>query len=157
MSRQLTDADISRVAAKVIPCGDTTIRRRFAIECLDIEHNEFRRITYNQRDNCEEVVYECLIRWRNKGEKFGNPTDLSSLIHVFDRIVSEEISKDSYQFLFGPQNSPFEIEAIMTETPKMTMATKRNSQFCILMRSLPATAEKSSEIGSHASRSKQDV
>ena len=103
MFRRLTDADLSKVAAKVVPCGDPTIRRRFAIEYLDIPYKEFTKISWNNRDNCEEVVFECLMKWRNKHKEVGQKAYVMSLINLLDRVVNEEsdwIAKSSYQFLY---------------------------------------------------------
>ena len=104
MFRRLTDADLSKVAAKVLPCGDATIRRRFAVEYLDIPYKEFTKISWNKRDNCEEVVFECLVKWRDKRIEVGEKTTVLSLIILLDRVAKEEgdwISKSSYQFLYG--------------------------------------------------------
>ena len=103
MARRLTDADLSKVAAKVIPCGDSTIRRRFVIEYLSIDYNEFKKIAYNQRDNCEEIIYESLQKWRDNRIENGEDATVQSLVDVFDEVRREErgwILKGSYQFLY---------------------------------------------------------
>ena len=104
MARLLTDTDLSKVAAKVIPCGDTTIRRRFAIEFLNLDQNTFRKITYDQRDNCEEIVYECLQKWKEIQNGSVEGATVADLVEIFEQVSREEpgwIGKDSYKFLYS--------------------------------------------------------
>ena len=104
MARLLTDTDLSKVAAKVIPCGDTTIRRRFAMEFLNLDHNTFKKIAYNQRDNCEEIVYECLQKWKEIRNESGEMATVQDLVEIFEQVSREEhgwIRKDSYKFLYN--------------------------------------------------------
>ena len=51
---ELMDADLSRLT-KVIPCGDNTIRRRFAVEYLVIPGIQYTSISHKKKDECEEV------------------------------------------------------------------------------------------------------
>ena len=128
MARLLTDTDLSKVAAKVIPCGDTTIRRRFAIEFLNLDHNTFKKITYNQRDNCEEIVYECLQKWKEIMNENGKGATVDDLVDIFEQISREEdgwIPKDSYKFLY---NYPGQIRKYPTTLTIPERKLKRYSE-----------------------------
>ena len=131
MFRRLTDADLSKVAAKVVPCGDATIRRRFAIEYLDIPYKEFTKISWNKRDNCEEVVFECLVKWRDKRIKVGQKATVLSLIILLDRVAKEEgdwISKSSYQFLYGSREEQDGNGGGCAKTERITIGGKRRTE-----------------------------
>ena len=131
MFRRLTDADLSKVAAKVIPCGDPTIRRRFAIEYLEIPYKEFTKISWNNRDNCEEIVFECLIKWHNKLKEVGQKAYVMSLINLLDRAVNEEsdwIAKNSYQFLYQSQKEQVGQGSRYQKTERVTVGRKRRSE-----------------------------
>ena len=132
MFRLLTDADLSKVAAKVVPCGDATIRRRFAIEYLDIPYKEFTKISWNKRDNCEEVVFECLIKWHKKNKETGRKGNVMSLINILDRIVNEEgdwIDKSSYQFLYQSKKKDEEETGVSySKTEESSVVGKRRKE-----------------------------
>ena len=133
MFRRLTDADLSKVAAKVVPCGDATIRRRFAVEYLDIPCKEFTKISWNKRDNCEEVVFECLIKWYKKNTETGRKGNVMSLINILDRIVNEEgdwIEKSSYQFLYQSNKKEEEEETGVSysKTEENSVGRKRRRE-----------------------------
>ena len=136
MARLLTDADLSRVAAKVIPCGDSTIRRRFAIEYLDIDHNEFKKIAYNQRDNCEEIVYECLQKWTEKRKEKGEDTTVQALVEVFEEVLKENegwFTKVSYQFLFQEQKTNSGKKHFIGTKRHRDVLPKHNKKYARLM------------------------
>ena len=134
MERPLTDADLSKVAAKVIPCGDTTIRRRFAIEYLGIDYNNFKKIAYDHRDSCEEIVYECLQKWREIQNETAETATVEDLVKVFNQVVGEEpgwITKGSYNFL---SNYSYTIQTknekskLLTEDKERSNVMKRYSK-----------------------------
>ena len=131
MFRRLTDADLSKVAAKVIPCGDATIRRRFALEYLDIPYKEFAKICWSKRDNCEEVVFECLVKWRDKRIEMGQKAIVLSLIILLDRVAKDEsdwIAKSSYQYLYGSREEPDDNGGRGTKTERITIGGKRRKE-----------------------------
>ena len=131
MFRRLTDADLSKVAAKVVPCGDATIRRRFALEYLDIPYKEFTKICWNKRDNCEEIVFECLVKWRDKRIEVGQKAIVLSLIILLDRVAKEEsdwIAKSSYQFLYGSREEHDDNGGRGTKTERITIGGKRRKE-----------------------------
>ena len=98
----MSDAVLSQVAARIIPCGNSTVRRRFAIEYLDIDHNEYEKISHDQREQCEEIVFQCLSRWRQKQIDRGKTVSVNSLAELLSHVKTHEadwFSEESCHFL----------------------------------------------------------
>ena len=87
MAAMISDTILSQVSAQIIPCGNSTIRRRFALEYLDIDHKEFENITHDQRGQREEIVYHCLSRWRHKQQERANLVTVESLVGLLDHVA----------------------------------------------------------------------
>ena len=98
----MSDAVLSQVAARIIPCGNSTVRRRFALEYLDINHKEYEKISHDPREQCEEIVFQCLSRWRQKQIDRGNMVSVNSLVELISHVWTQEadwFSEESYRFL----------------------------------------------------------
>ena len=71
---------------------------------MNLDQKTFRKITYDQRDNCEEIVYECLQKWKEIQNGSVEGATVADLVEIFEQVSREEpgwIRKDSYKFLYN--------------------------------------------------------
>ena len=100
MERPLTDSDLSKLT-RSLPCGDVTFQRKFALEYLLISDYEYKKHKHDQGPYCEEIVYECLLTWKQNLEENGETATNQKLIAILDEVRKNEclIKKEDFRFL----------------------------------------------------------
>ena len=107
MIRSLRDLDLSKLT-KRLPCGDVTFQRKLALEYLLISDYEYKKHKHDQRNFCEEIVYECLLTWKKNLEENGEVATNQKLITILDNVRKEGlIKKEDFRFLEEPPDACF--------------------------------------------------
>ena len=100
MIRPLTDSDLSKLT-RSLPCGDGTFQRKFAVEYLLIPDYEYKKHKHDQGPYCEEIVYECLLTWKQNLKEKGETATNQKLIDILDEVSKNEglVKKEDFRFL----------------------------------------------------------